>query len=86
MKTTVIGGKEFEVVDMARITDENKAVVGYMSVISMTDDAEYQWRLFALQSRLKHPENYADEEDVNKVITGLIQWLSEYHMKEAVVA
>ena len=39
--------------------------------------SDYKWQLGCLKSRLEHPENYADSENVEEVILKLHQWLED---------
>ncbi len=65
--------------------EKSYPVTGYLSVAGMPTVplvdipmmTDYQWQLFALESRLQHPENYAPFEDVAETVANLRQWLKE---------
>lgn len=39
--------------------------------------SNYRWQLTALKSRLRHPEPYAELEDVNDMTRYLFRWLTQ---------
>lgn len=60
-------------------------VTGYLSVAGMPTVplvdlpmmTDYHWQLSCLKSRLQHPEDYAQFENVEETVAKLRQWLEE---------
>lgn len=67
-----LGGKSYPVTGYLSV--DGMPTVPLVDIPMMTD---YQWQLFALESRLQHPENYAPFEDVAETVANLRQWLKE---------
>lgn len=67
-----LGGKSYPVTGYLSVA--GMPTVPLVDIPMMTD---YQWQLFALESRLQNPENYVPFEDVAETVANLRQWLKE---------
>lgn len=59
------------------ISAETTARTVSVPVLNIKQMSDYQWQLNALNSRLEHPEYYADSENVEEHIEYLRKWLEE---------
>lgn len=71
-KTYSAGGKEWSVTGWRAISG-----VGVFPVVDIPMVSDYKWQLDCLESRLRHPEYYAEHEDMAAVIEGLKRYLEE---------
>lgn len=83
MNTVELGGKFFNAEGYIRT--ENGEVVktiegteGAVPLVNFPMMSDYKWQLSCLESRLAHPEWYAEREDVNAVIASLRKWLEDH--------
>lgn len=80
-KTIIVSGINFPISGYAIPTAERKCIetpkptkksIPILSIPMMSD---YKWQQQCLESRLKHPEWYVDEEDVEETILKIRKWL-----------
>lgn len=77
METYTIAGKEYPVVGLTTVINEEEEVMFTRPIVDIPQISDYKWQLGCLKSRLEHPENYADSENVEENIAKLCQWLEE---------
>lgn len=64
------------------ISAESTTKTASIPVLNLKQMSDYQWQLGALNSRLEHPEYYADSENVEETIKRLRKWLAEHKESE----
>jgi hypothetical protein len=74
-ETYEIAGKSYPVVGHAQ-----QPGYGRMPIVNVPMMSDYKWQLMALESRLEHPERYAEHfgEDIPAVIERLKVWLLDH--------
>ena len=88
MKTMyeVAPGISFPISGNAKVIDPNGSPTGEtIPIVDIPMVSDYKWQSDALESRLKHPEWYENDENVSEVIERLKMWLFE-HATERQVA
>lgn len=74
-ETVEIQGRALPVVGHVRLMS-GRECVGTLPIIPTMSD--YHWQLECLNSRLEHPENYENREDLPAAIARLRAWLKEH--------
>ncbi len=78
---------EVPVIDIIVIDEKGYTVKGYKNAVPVIDlkmCGNYEWQQMCLESRLQHPERYADEdaEENAAKIAYLRKWLEEHKPQE----
>ena len=68
-----IGGKAFPVTGQEAVQG-----VGIFPVVDLPMVSDYKWQLDCLESRLQHPEQYAEWEDVPATVGRIRAYLEEH--------
>lgn len=66
--------KEDEAGNLRAVTSTTIGAVPIINIPSMSD---YTWQKRCLEDRLKHPDKYADRENLPETIASLRKWLAE---------
>lgn len=89
-----MGKAEKAIVQTMKVGTQDYPITGYVKskrfgvvpVVDIPMMSDYTWQQLCLQSRLEHPERYAELEDVEATIAQLRKWLEEHSEKGAGVA
>lgn len=82
METYELNGKQYPIEGYANVVDDKGETTGQIPIIALPMMSDYHWFLISLDSRLRKPHLYEDE-NIEDVKNHIKNWLVEHTTTEA---